>query len=276
VTSPLSYRTTFHDPLHLGRFNQGYDAPRDILALLGCELVEMTRNRSNILCCGAGAAGSGFRIRRIGEARAKSHQGSRRDSGPSGHVVELPEGSDDVRGRPQDHRQRGQVSWSGIDELIREALPAPAPRKHCMKILVAGTSGGSGEGLRIHPGRPGRDPDFLHPDLNEWDDFALEEGRQDQGSVVDAGRGRRPLGGSGRRRRDPAQVPGEGSGPRRFASGTTPSRVSDPIAIARIIAAAVRREAPGLVSPASNPPISRMRPRASPRRRFSTGPMPPW
>ena len=50
----LGYRVTFHDPCHLGRFNKGYDAPRTILRLLGCELVEMGRCRDNSFCCGAG------------------------------------------------------------------------------------------------------------------------------------------------------------------------------------------------------------------------------
>lgn len=50
----LDYRVTFHDPCHLGRYNKGFDAPRDVLKLLGCELVEMGRNRDNSFCCGAG------------------------------------------------------------------------------------------------------------------------------------------------------------------------------------------------------------------------------
>ena len=50
----LDYKVTFHDPCHLGRFNKGYDAPRDIIKMLGCELVEMGRNRDNSFCCGAG------------------------------------------------------------------------------------------------------------------------------------------------------------------------------------------------------------------------------
>ncbi len=50
----LDYRVTFHDPCHLGRYNKGYDAPRDVIKLLGCELVEMERNRDNSFCCGAG------------------------------------------------------------------------------------------------------------------------------------------------------------------------------------------------------------------------------
>ena len=54
VANKLGYRVTFHDPCHLGRFNKGYDAPRELLAVLGCELVEMGRCRANSFCCGAG------------------------------------------------------------------------------------------------------------------------------------------------------------------------------------------------------------------------------
>ncbi len=51
---PLGYRVTYHDPCHLGRFNNGYDAPRASLNKLGTELVEMGRTRDNSFCCGAG------------------------------------------------------------------------------------------------------------------------------------------------------------------------------------------------------------------------------
>lgn len=47
-------RVTFHDPCHLGRYNKGYDGPRDAIRKLGADLVEMKRSRDNSFCCGAG------------------------------------------------------------------------------------------------------------------------------------------------------------------------------------------------------------------------------
>ncbi len=45
---------TYHDPCYLGRGNEEYDAPREILSKIGVKLNEMPRNKSNALCCGAG------------------------------------------------------------------------------------------------------------------------------------------------------------------------------------------------------------------------------
>lgn len=49
-------KITFHDPCYLGRANDVYEAPRNLIEKLDAELVEMKRCKSNGLCCGAGGA----------------------------------------------------------------------------------------------------------------------------------------------------------------------------------------------------------------------------
>ncbi len=53
----LDYTVTYHDPCHLGRYNDEYEAPRELIRATGCELDEMPRNRSNSFCCGGGGGG---------------------------------------------------------------------------------------------------------------------------------------------------------------------------------------------------------------------------
>lgn len=49
-------RVTFHDPCYLGRANDVYESPRDLIRKLGVNLTEMKRHKSTALCCGAGGA----------------------------------------------------------------------------------------------------------------------------------------------------------------------------------------------------------------------------
>ena len=49
-------RITFHDPCYLGRANNVYEAPRDLIKKLDAELVEMKSCKTRGLCCGAGGA----------------------------------------------------------------------------------------------------------------------------------------------------------------------------------------------------------------------------
>jgi Fe-S oxidoreductase len=49
-------RITYHDPCYLGRANDIYEAPRELIEKLDAALLEMKRNKRNGLCCGAGGA----------------------------------------------------------------------------------------------------------------------------------------------------------------------------------------------------------------------------
>lgn len=49
-------KITYHDPCYLGRANNVYEAPRELILKLDAELAEMKRSRAKGFCCGAGGA----------------------------------------------------------------------------------------------------------------------------------------------------------------------------------------------------------------------------
>ena len=57
VPAALDYTVTYHDPCHLGRYNDVFEAPRDLVGQTGCDLHEMPRNRADSFCCGGGGGG---------------------------------------------------------------------------------------------------------------------------------------------------------------------------------------------------------------------------
>jgi Fe-S oxidoreductase len=54
---PVSRNITYHDPCYLGRHNQIFTPPRELLAAIpGATVTEMPRNKERSFCCGAGGA----------------------------------------------------------------------------------------------------------------------------------------------------------------------------------------------------------------------------
>ena len=50
-------KTTYHDPCYLGRYEEIFDAPRDVIRAAGLEVTEMDRHARRAVCCGGGNAG---------------------------------------------------------------------------------------------------------------------------------------------------------------------------------------------------------------------------
>jgi Fe-S oxidoreductase len=128
VTKPLAYRATFHDPCHLGRFNKGYEAPRDVLKLLGCELVEMGRSRANSFCCGAG----GGRIwipDPVGAEKPAQNRIKEAAAIPDleVYVVSCPKDLTMFEDALKTTGNEGKFVVKELIELIREAIPARLP-----------------------------------------------------------------------------------------------------------------------------------------------------
>ena len=73
---------TYHDPCYLGRHNQIYQPPRELLAGTGMVLTEMPRNKERSFCCGAGGGrmwmeeklGTRINLNRVDEALATGAQ----------------------------------------------------------------------------------------------------------------------------------------------------------------------------------------------------------
>jgi Fe-S oxidoreductase len=69
-------KLTYHDPCYLGRHNQIYEPPRELLESTGVEVIEMPRNKERSFCCGAGGGrmwmeeklGTRINLNRIDEA----------------------------------------------------------------------------------------------------------------------------------------------------------------------------------------------------------------
>jgi Fe-S oxidoreductase len=138
---PLDYRITYHDPCTLGRYNGVYDEPRQVLAAIGTELVEMPRSRDNSFCCGAG--GGRIWMTELKRADAPRPSEQRIDEavalgGIDYFVVCCPKDVTMYEDAIKTSGHQGEIELRELTELVWESLDLSVP-------AAAGDRGGEEE-----------------------------------------------------------------------------------------------------------------------------------
>jgi Fe-S oxidoreductase/nitrate reductase gamma subunit len=127
----LERTVTYHDPCYLGRYNSVTEAPRRVLAALGCDVTEMPRNRTNTFCCGAGGGRIWMDDSALAERPSENRIREAVDLGVDTFVVACPKDftmySDAVKTTGNEQRLQVVDLVELVDEaLVREPAVGPA------------------------------------------------------------------------------------------------------------------------------------------------------
>jgi len=121
-------RVVFHDSCYLGRYNDVYEQPRDILkSIPGVELVEVKQaNRQQGLCCGAGG------MQMFMEEQNKDRMNKRRtlqllDTGASTIATACPFCTTMITDGLKDQDKEDEIRQLDIAELLEEACALDQP-----------------------------------------------------------------------------------------------------------------------------------------------------
>ena len=107
---------TFHDPCYLGRYEEVYDSPREVIARAGFEISELPRRRQRSFCCGGGSAG--FVSEQEAEHRVDQERKREiKDSGAQILVTACPECKMMLDATVEETKD--------LAELVADALPPP-------------------------------------------------------------------------------------------------------------------------------------------------------
>ena len=140
----LEERITYHDSCYLGRHNDVYLAPRKVVASIkGIEVVEMPRNGTKGMCCGAGGArmwmeeNTGTKVNDERAAEAISTGASRVATACPFCYIMLDDG---VKGAGV---EEDQVRVADVSIHLLEAIEAGEAKMHHQDAPLAG--GGAGD-----------------------------------------------------------------------------------------------------------------------------------
>lgn len=119
-------KVAYHDPCYLGRANGIYDQPRVLLqAIPGLELVEMSHNHMNSLCCGGGGGGmwlDGFQWEKAHVRLSEWRVSEALAAGAEILAVACPYESPRFEDAAKTVQGAGQLKVRDIAELLVEAM----------------------------------------------------------------------------------------------------------------------------------------------------------
>jgi Fe-S oxidoreductase len=126
---------TYHDPCYLGRHNQVYDDPRDVLdAIPGLKRVEMTRSRDRSFCCGGGG------LMLFYEPKEEQRMGVKRvqmaaDAGANVIVTACPFCMLNIEDAIKVAGLEGKMTAIDLTELVDKQMTRPASQPEATSTL---------------------------------------------------------------------------------------------------------------------------------------------
>jgi Fe-S oxidoreductase len=119
---PLFEKIVYHDSCYLGRYNNIYDAPREILkSIPAAEVVEIEQSRDNGRCCGAGG-GRMWMEERVGKRVNHQRLEDLQAANPNIVASACPFCITMLRDATRDKHVEGKIQTKDVVELLAESL----------------------------------------------------------------------------------------------------------------------------------------------------------
>jgi Fe-S oxidoreductase len=139
--SPVEDRTkvyAYHDPCYLGRHNQIYDDPRDVLdAIPGLKRVEMSRCRDRSFCCGGGGLMLFYEPKeeeRMGVTRVRMAA----EAGANVIVTACPFCMANIEDAIKVAGMEGKMTAIDLTELVDQQIARTSSPKECETAICGG------------------------------------------------------------------------------------------------------------------------------------------
>ncbi|MGN6162286.1 MAG: heterodisulfide reductase-related iron-sulfur binding cluster [Marmoricola sp.] len=134
-------KITYHDPCFLGRHNQVYEAPRELLEIIPeANLTEMERSRERSFCCGAGGARMWMEEtigERINVNRTKEAVATGADQIAVGCPFCRVMLDDGLTGEQADGNAREEVEVLDVAQMLLASVKGEAPARKTAKASAA-------------------------------------------------------------------------------------------------------------------------------------------